>query len=196
MTIFYLDIECNDLRGSILLQVACISDSNKIFNGFCQVNQELSARCTELTGFFIYKNRLFQHGNELECHPVPEILSKFSEWLINNSDGIIYIVSHNGFGYDFRILLKHFKDHGLTFPGSVRFCDSLLTIKKEYKRELPSYSLGSLAEHFKIKNLQAHNGLSDAITLKRICEEIQNDRGLKTEHFTTNFRFQNSVESK
>lgn len=190
MTIFYLDIECDDLRGTTLLQVACISEDNKIFNGFCDINHILPDRCTRLTGFFCYKDLLFQHGIQLDTRPKKFILKQFKQWLQANSEDQTCIISHNGFGYDFRILLKHYALCGLDFALNVHFCDSLVTIKRLFKQDLPGFSLATLAEHYKIHNDMIHNGLSDSITLKRICDHIIKLKQLEPDHFIKNFKLQ------
>ena len=108
MTIFYLDLECDDLAGTNLLQIACMSDKNKIFNGFCTTTISLSQRCTQLTGFHTKEGKLFQHSKELKTHEKRHILESFNKWLSANTIGLISLIAHNGHGYDYRVLFKHF----------------------------------------------------------------------------------------
>ena len=169
MTIFYLDIECDNLQGTTLLQVACISQHNKIFNAFCSIEHSLPEFCTNLTGFHTYNSRLFQHGTELKTIPKKQVLSLFTKWISKNSDTDTHILAHNGYGYDYRILLRHYQDSGLSFHPGTHFCDTLPSFKKLYK--LHSLALTSLAEHFCINNLSAHNALSDSIVLKQVCDK-------------------------
>lgn len=174
MTLIYLDLECSDLRGTTLIQIASITQDNKIFNAFCQTERPLPLTCTQLTGFYVYQRRLFQHGFEVETLPERKVLSLFANWILANSNNTTFILAHNGFGYDFRVLLKHYSDYKIQFPEKVIFCDTLPVFKKLYK--LPSSSLASLAAHFKIKNKTAHNALSDAIVLKQVCDIANNDK--------------------
>ena len=193
MTIFYLDIECDDLKGTTLIQVSCISENNKIFNGFCDVPHLLSAHCKNITGFFTYKNRLFQHGKELETSPKTKVLKAFSDWLSKNSSGPIYLIAHNGFGYDYRILFQHYSSCNLSFNTDVLFCDSLSSIKKLYGSTYNSYSLSALTLHFDIPNPLEHNGLADSITLKKICDKIILEKQLPQAFFTTKFKTQAQI---
>jgi hypothetical protein len=96
-------------------------------------------------------------------------LALFTDWISKNSDTDTHILAHNGFGYDYRILPKHYRDTGLSFHSGTQFCDTLPPFKKLYK--LPSLSLASLAEHFFINNPNTHNPLSDSIVLKQVCDK-------------------------
>ena len=196
MTIFYLDLECDDLKGTTLLQISCISENNKIFNGFCEIHHILPPRCSRLTGFFTYKGRLFQHGTELDTSPKKQILQAFSDWIVNNSKGQIYLVAHNGFGYDYRVLVKHYLECGLQLNKDIFFCDSLSTFKKFYKNSEPnlSCSLAALSKHFNITNHIEHNGLSDSITLKRVCEQVIRNNTLAEDFFTQTFKTYNQID--
>ena len=182
MTLIYLDIECSDLRGTQLIQIASITQDNKVFNAFCQIERPLPLACTHLTGFHVYQRRLFQNGFEIETLPEKQVLSLFSNWILKNSNGTIFILAHNGFGYDFRVLLKHYSNCKIQFPEKVIFCDTLPSFKKLYK--LPSSSLASLATHFKVKNKSAHNALADAIVLKQVCDIASKDQKQENSLFT------------
>ena len=188
MTIFYLDIETDDLKGTNLLQVACISEHNKVFNAFLDTFCDLPERCTKLTGFYCYKGRLFQNEQELETLDKQYVFETFLDWLDKNSDGEIILIGHNSFSFDFRILYKYFNICGLTFNDKTRFCDSLVILKKFYKQELTSFSLAFLADHFKINNSLPHNGLSDSIALKNICDHVIQKHKLSKDFFTVNPR--------
>ena len=202
MTIFYLDLECDNLQGTTLLQVACISENFDIFNGFCNppLNSDLSAHCTELTGFHKSFGKLHHQGRTVESKPRPVILSSFSDWLVKKSEGTTSIIAHNGFGYDYKVLLKHFNHCHIPFPQSVHLCDSLPAIKQFYKAHPgkrpegdQGYSLGSLAGLYKIENSQVHNGLADAITLKRICDFLIFDHNLPSDFFINKYKTESDI---
>ena len=188
MTIFYIDIETDDLRGTNLLQVACISENNKVFNAFFDTFCDLPPRCTKLTGFYTYKGRLFQNGQELETLDKKFAFESFLDWLNKNSDDNIFLIGHNSFSFDFRILQKYFSACDLTFNDKTYFCDSLVILKKFYQKEFSKFSLSFLAEHFKIRNNLPHNGLSDSITLKNICDIVIKVNNLPPTFFITNPR--------
>ena len=197
MTIFYLDIECDDLRGSTLLQIACITDKHNQFNVFIKPPFEriLSERCNELTGFHSRNGRLFQYGNELTCLPRKEALQKFSDFVYNKSEGSTIFIAHNGSSYDYRILLRHFSKCGLRLGANIKCCDSLSVIKKFYnafptKRPAgdQGYSLSSLADYYRITNALEHNALADSITLKRVIDFFILDHNLPVDFFVTETR--------
>ena len=190
MTIFYLDLECDDLAGTTLLQIACMSDKNKIFNGFCTTTISLSQRCTQLTGFHTKEGKLFQHSKELKTHEKRHILESFNKWLSANTIGRISLVAHNGHGYDYRVLFKHFLSCELEIVPCVHYCDSLTSIRKLFGVLLPRCSLASLTERYGLNNSKPHNGLADCIVLKQICEKIISEHKLPSDYFIRNFKLQ------
>ena len=192
MTIFYLDLETSNLQGTTLIQIGCISDKFDIFNCFCTPPSftPFPEHCTELTGFYNYKGRLFQHGTELDCYSRRESLQNFLKYLEKYSDGSVHLVAHNGFGFDYRVLLRHFRQCNISFSDGIKLCDSLPAVKQFFKlnpnkqpESSSGYSLNTLAEIYKIGNNCAHNALADAITLKRICDFLIFDHNLPSDYF-------------
>ena len=117
MTIFYLDLETSNLSGNILIQIGCISEKFEVFNCFCAppAFTPFPEACTELTGFYNYKGRLYQHGTELDCYSRKEALQNFLKYLTKNTEGTIHLIAHNGFGFDYRVLLRHYKQCSIAF---------------------------------------------------------------------------------
>jgi DNA polymerase III epsilon subunit family exonuclease len=74
------------------------------------------------------------------------------------------IVCHNA-RFDLQFLDSEFRRLGLeiTAPNLV---DTLLVAREHF--DLPSYTLASVAEHFRIVNPEAHRALADALTMKGI----------------------------
>ena len=89
--------------------------------------------CTELTGFYNYKGRLFQHGTDSDCYSRREALQNFLKYLKKYSDGSVHLVAHNGFGFDYRVLLRHFRQCNISFSADIKLCDSLPAIKQFFK---------------------------------------------------------------
>ena len=212
---FYLDIECDGLLGQTLIQIGCVSEDHETFNGFVNppYMRPLPLRCTNLTGFFNYKGRLFQNGIELDSSPRVEVLKRFREWLrtkaLHSADKSLFytnpltLICPNGYGYDFRILSRHYSQCGLILNPTIRCCDSLSIIKKYYSThpvQKPAgargYSLDSLADYYKITNSAAHNGLADSITLKKVCDYFIFNHSLPLDHFTSPFRELSTFQAK
>ena len=197
MTIFYVDLECDDLKGTTLIQLSAISENNEIFNGFCHIplDRGIPDSITKLTGFYCYQTELFHNGTSCDTHPRRTILKKFSKWLDAKTDGPPILIAHNGFGYDWRVLFKHYKECDLHLNPFIQFCDSLPPLKKFFKlhpEKRPegdqSYTLSALAENYKIESIHAHNALSDAITLKRVCDYVIFDHKLEADFFIKNHK--------
>jgi DNA polymerase III alpha subunit (gram-positive type) len=172
MSVIYLDIETSDLKGSTILQIGAISDKNKIFNAFCSTQDKISATCTKLTGFFIYKGRLFLHGKEVDTIHISKALTSFFDCVDQNNHKPIYLIGHNSYAFDFRILIRHCLTNEITINSDIRFCDSLYVLKNIYEEKIENYQLGTLAKYFKIENFYAHSALADSVTLKRIVELV------------------------
>ena len=190
MTKFYVDLECDDLKGTTLLQLSAISENGDIFNGFCQIplDRPIPDKITELTGFCCYKGDLYHNGTHCESHPRKYILKKFAKWLDLKTDGPPVLIAHNGFGYDWRVLHKHFHECELDINAYITYCDTLPTLKKYYKlhptHSPENFTLGALAKLYQVESTSAHNALSDAITLKRICDYFIFDHKLESDFFT------------
>ena len=172
MSVVYFDIETSDLKGTSILQIGAISNKNQIFNAFCSPQNKISATCTKLTGFFVYKGKLFLHGKEVDTIHISKALKSFFDWIDQNNHKPIYLIGHNSYAFDFRILIRHCLTNGIEINSDIRFCDSLYVLKNIYEGKIENYQLGTLAKYFKIEIFYAHSALSDSMTLKRIVELV------------------------
>ena len=172
MSVVYFDIETSDLKGTSILQIGAISNKNQIFNAFCSPQNKISATCTKLTGFFVYKGKLFLHGKKVDTIHISKALKSFFDWIDQNNHKPIYLIGHNSYAFDFRILIRHCLTHGIAIDNDICFCDSLYVLKIIYAEKIENFQLKTLASYFEIKNYSAHNALADAITLKKVIESI------------------------
>lgn len=74
------------------------------------------------------------------------------------------IVCHNA-RFDMQFLDSEFRRLGMEIVAP-NLIDTLLVARENFA--LPSYTLASVAEHFKIQNPEAHRALADALTAKGI----------------------------
>ena len=188
MTVFYIDIETSNLKGSHILQVSGISQSNSPFNAFCDVSTRLPSQCTKITGLFVYKNRLFLHGREVNTLPEFKVLESFMNWLSENSDDQVYLLGHNSFAFDFKILFAHYAALNIEINRKLRLCDTLPILKKLYAGTIENFQLTTVANFFDIKSNLSHSGLGDAIVLKQIHDAVIRDKKLDNNYFLQTFK--------
>ena len=93
------------------------------------------------------------------------------EFLSNIKNNLI-LVCHNGFCYDFPILIKKLKHFDISLPDNILgFSDTLPAFKKHLKCE--SYKLGSIVTWLGIQQeFQFHNSYDDVIALLHCCREV------------------------
>ena len=176
----YFDIETNNLKGTSIIQIAAISQNNTHFNAFCTLKCNLSPTCTELTGFFTHGNKLFLNGRQVSTQPENIVLKNFVDWIEKQSSKPIYLVAHNSFNFDARILISHCNAFKIEISARIHFIDTLPLLKKLYTGPISNFQLKTIADFFKIPNILSHTALSDAITLKQVFDIIIDQHELST----------------
>ena len=162
----YFNIETNNLKGISIIQIAAISQNHTHFNGFCTLKCNLFLKCTELTGFYTHGNNLFLNGKQVVMQQKNIVLRNFVDWIEIQSPEPIYLIAHNSFNFDARILLSHCSALGIEISTRINFIDTLPLLKKLYTGLIANFQLKTIAEFFKISNTLSHTALSDAITLR------------------------------
>lgn len=179
----YADIETEGLGvHSPLLQIAAVSGDNREFNVYINPRRELSLGCTNFTGLYFYRNQLYRDGQPLPTIRLKQGLIKFCSWLEDFKEEV-HLVFHNGFSFDCFFLAKCLKNQNVSLPQNTKLVyDSLPCLRKTLKDPAPpNFKLITLAEHFEIPVLHAHDALSDSKVLKGICEKaaLQQDITIK-----------------
>lgn len=192
----YFDIETNNLKGTSIIQIAAISQNHTYFNGFCTLKCNLSFKCTELTGFYTHGNILFLNGKQVVTQQENIVLRNFVDWIEIQSPEPIYLIAHNSFNFDARILLNHCSALGIKISNRINFIDTLPLIKKLYTGLIANFQLKTIAGFFKIPNTLSHTALSDAIALKQIVDIIIDQQKLSTTFIENFSRTLSSFETK
>lgn len=179
----FSDIETEGLGvHSPLLQIAAVSEDGKEFNVYINPRKELALGCTNFCGFYYYRNQLYRDGQPLPTVRLRQGLLQFCRWLESLGDEVS-LVFHNGFSFDCFFIAKCLKNQNLQLPSNTKIVhDSLPCLRKTLKDPAPpNFKLTTLAEHFEIPTLKAHDALSDSRVLRGICEKaaIQQDKTLQ-----------------
>jgi len=171
-TLIYIDVETNALRGNKLLQIGAITDTNITFSVYINPKEILPQFCSNLTGLVYHRNNLYKNGRIVHSISISKALKDFRTWVLQFASPV-YLIGHNLYAFDIKILLRHFFRHNVKFPENVEFVfDTLPVFRKTIKEtDIPNHKLGTLANYYEIILDNAHDALSDSIALKDICEK-------------------------
>jgi DNA polymerase III epsilon subunit-like protein len=185
----YVDVETEGLKAKVLLQVAAITKEGEVFSEYIKPSHDIPLSCTRITGLYNKNKELFKNGNKLDAKPIRIVLRQFFEW-ISQFEGDIHFVCYNGFTFDVKVLLTHCQRQRLKFPENVTFVhDPLPTFRKFMKKEqIKDFKLTTLAEHFKIPFLNAHDALSDCECLKQLCENYAEENKIEFANFLDTYK--------
>ena len=196
----YADLETEALQAVKLLQIAAITESGEQFSIYINPFGNLPANCKKITGLYFHQNNLCKDGILLPSVPIKEGLTKFKEWLASLGKPVC-LVCHNGFAFDIRVLLRHYKQQDIEFPQNlISVSDTLPAFRKYMKNSIADCKLGTLAKHINIPLVEAHNAIDDAICLKEICEKYTTSEGLPLAKFLSAYQkpisfFQKQLEN-
>ena len=107
--------------------------------------------------------------NTNQARPLVTVLTDFETWIRErfNDQTDVYLMAHNGIGYDKPVLELAYKRLGRPMPGNWHFADSLPQIKRLFR--MPSYKLGAIYQHFFNEPLVgAHGAMADTRALYRV----------------------------
>jgi DNA polymerase III alpha subunit (gram-positive type) len=185
----FVDVETEGLRANVLLQVAAVTLSGDIFSEYIKPSQDIPLNCTKITGLYNNKKELFKNGCKLQAAPIRKVLTRFFNWITNLGENI-HLVCFNGFTFDVKVLLTHFKKQNLQFPCNIVFVhDPLPTFRKFLKVEkIKDFKLTTLATHFGVQFLDAHDALADSKCLKQICEKYANEKEIELGLFLDTYK--------
>jgi DNA polymerase III alpha subunit (gram-positive type) len=180
---FYIfgDLETENIEGKYLLQIAAITEKGDTFNVFVNPCKPLPLSTTNFLGLYWYKNDLYKNGVKLNSKHITEALKAFMKW-IENFRKPVMLVFHNGFAFDSLILSNKLVYFNINVPKNlISIGDTLPFFRKNLKApEIENHKLSTLAKYFSIIEECSHDGLSDCVTLKLVCEKFN-------EKFGTNF---------
>jgi DNA polymerase III alpha subunit (gram-positive type) len=185
----FVDVETEGLKAQVLLQVAAVTREGEVFAEYIKPLHDIPLSCTQITGLYNKNKDLFKNGSKLEAKSIRKVLKQFFEW-ISNFGGNVHLVCYNGFTFDVKVLLAHCKRQKLTFPSNIIFVhDPLPTFRKYLKTDqIKDFKLTSLALHFQIPFLDAHDALSDCECLKQICEKYTTENKINLTEFLDTYR--------
>lgn len=186
-TFIYADLETEGFKGELLLQIAAVSDSSS-FSVYINPHQRLPLDCTKLTGLSFYQNILYKDGKPLASeNSAKTALESFNKWLALQGDKT-HLVFHNAFGFDARVLTKHYLKFNISFPASIQFIhDSLPAFRKHIKTggpfQIPNdgFKLTKLGALFELEHPDPHNAASDSLLLKQVCEAFAKQLNISIE---------------
>ena len=182
-TLVYCDLETSDLRANVLLQIACNS-KNKDLNLSCSPTGYLSPFCTNLAGLYSSNRNLYKKGRKLSTFTVEQALFKFKQF-IESYDTPVTLVCFNNFGFDAKVLVRHFLQKSVPLPSNLtHFADPLPAFKRLLKTEkLTNFKLGTLCTHFDVSLIEAHDAKFDSLSLQVLCEKVSEQRNLTVVDF-------------
>ena len=172
----YADLETEGLRGDLLLQIAAVTSTDS-FSIYINPHRNLPSSCTDVTGLSYFKGSLYKNGNILESdNSISHALKVFNKWL-SLQGSKVHLVFHNAFGFDARVLIKHYIRLNIQIPDNVQtIYDSLPALRKQLKSDKQiqlasdSLKLTKLGCLFGLSHSDPHNAISDSQLLKQICE--------------------------
>jgi DNA polymerase-3 subunit epsilon len=184
----YADLETESLKGYRILQIAAITEKGDKFSIYINPHGALPDSCFQITGLHFYKNQLYRHGQVLPSVSITNALQKFKSWL-GSFEQTIHLIFHNAFPFDMQVLVRHFSNQKIPFPSNVlNVHDTLPAFRKFIKvTEISGFKLGTLAQHFDVPLVDAHNAIDDAECLKNLCEAFVRKNDLKLDDFLNNY---------
>jgi DNA polymerase III epsilon subunit family exonuclease len=140
--------------GALKVQEHDICDS---FSMLIRVHQPVPPNIVELTG--ITDSVLAEKGLEL-----PNALSQFLDFV-----GLLPVVSHNA-DFDYGFLRSACARCGVELFSNK--CVDTLSLSKRVVREVKSYKLATLAEHFGITFEEPHRSADDCRAIQQLYEKL------------------------
>ena len=161
-----IDFECGDFKHlePIEMTVKCLI-TGRVFTTLIKCEHPIHFKAWQVHGI---SRRMLQYEP-----PFQAAYTMLVEWLAGmNSDPleIVVFVAHNA-AFDLRVMRKALADSQIPFPGNWIFHDSIKIIK-QYRRGLPSYALGKLADTLQCVNKPTHRSASDVRCLAEILHKI------------------------
>ena len=174
----FTDIETDSVQANILLQIAAVTEKGEEFNVFINPRCPLTQSCTTFLGFYFFNGGLYRNGRKLPSIFVAQALENFMKWISKLKQPVV-LVFHNGFSFDCTILARFLVQFGIKIPENlITVGDTLPYIRNTLKAPLvENHKLGTLAKYFQIDQEQAHDALSDSLTLKLICDKLADQNG-------------------
>lgn len=157
----FWDLETSGLNQyhDEIIEIGAVDDEGNKFQILIKPEREVSAKITQITG--ITNRELEQKGGSLK-----DALEKFIDFCTQTKYENLFLVAHNGRGFDDLFLRRDIEKCGLQFP-KCQYIDTLLLSKLVLPGRY-SYRLGSLCSHWNIMQLNSHRADDDAYCLSKV----------------------------
>tara|TARA_B100000902_G_C27056371_1_gene786796 strand:- start:174 stop:815 length:642 start_codon:yes stop_codon:yes gene_type:complete len=143
--------------------------------------QYIPDRIRRITG--ITDNMILESG----IHKDQMIENMFNHIRSNSNDDIIYLVAHNGYGFDFVFLKRYVNEYNNTVDDdqkisldNIRFIDSMYLAKLYLVND--RVSLPSLCQKYNIQNTAEHRAMGDVLALESLYIELCHQYSSKKEY--------------
>ncbi|TDH09820.1 hypothetical protein EPR50_G00090820 [Perca flavescens] len=170
-TIVFFDLETTglDTASCHITQLSAVCEENE-FNVYTLPRRPIEPRASELTGFTVYRGRLYLCGTLVRTVSLVRALKSFINFL-SDFRGPVLLAAHNAKRFDALILSRLLRRFSLwqRFQQVVSgFVDTLMLSRNLYPRLGIKYSQGSLVDYFLEEYYDAHNALEDAKMLQKL----------------------------
>tara|TARA_B100000795_G_scaffold239924_1_gene201828 strand:+ start:141 stop:749 length:609 start_codon:yes stop_codon:yes gene_type:complete len=159
--LIFWDLETSGLNQyhDEIIEIGAIDDAGNKFQILIKPEREISEKITKITG--ITNPELEQKGV-----PLVQALQEFINFCEKETYDNLYLIAHNGRGFDDLFLKRDLKKLDLTFP-SCNYLDTLL-LSKLVLPDRYSYRLGALCSHWNIQQINSHRADDDAYCLSKV----------------------------
>ena len=151
--------------------------------------QYISDRIHSITG--ITDNMILESG----IHKHQMIENMFNHIRSNSNNEMIYLVAHNGYGFDFVFLKRYVNEYNNTVDDdqkisldNIRFVDSMFLAKLYLVND--RVSLSSLCQKYNIQNTSEHRAMGDVIALESLyiemCHQYSSRKEYNYNHYLEN----------
>lgn len=193
----FTDIETDSFKAIQLLQIAAVTEDGRQFNGYITPYRPLPLSVSNLLGIYYYKNSLYRNGLRIPSKHLIEVLTDFMKW-IDSFQVPIMLVFHNGFNFDCTVLTRNLLHFNIKIPSNlIKVGDTLPFFRSVLQSPVvENHKLATLAKHYGIQQMHAHDALSDSETLRQICERYtqSNNTQLKVIFINCTRLFQEYVD--
>ena len=167
--IFYYDLETTslDIENARILQIA-ILDGNGVYKLNKYVNPGNDVIITNSDIHSITREVLKMNS----AKGFTDVFDEIYEYLSGIREDI-YLIAHNNFRYDKRVLERECERNNRKIPNNWLFGDTIPLYKEFFPNKKRGYSLGVLYKDItEVDIVDAHNAMADVYALKLVFEKI------------------------
>lgn len=172
MTVIFFDFEttgCNMLgenaKDKVIQFMFLKEDSMEFCSSFVNPGRPIPPETIKLNGITSLDVESYQPFS----YYLPDIINFIGR------DENVYLVAHNGDGFDKPILLQEMRKNHFEIPKNWFFIDTLKLARK-FLPELSNHKMDTLRKHFDISTKYSHLATKDVCDLQVIYERLVGDR--------------------